>query len=186
MGVLIMRQVAGILLLDRKAYQELEKDNSLKPLAFACLPLFLFFLFSVPVHSIPEAVLVVISSFGSALCLLAILTSVFYASSLFFGGRPGIQSYGSLIGYSMTSLTLCVLPYPGAVAGMTWFIACLVQATWVAGRMKLLNAVLAVFIPVLVVSLSVCCGLLPYDEEMLRNSWRTPYGYGKRSGWASF
>jgi len=184
MGVLMIKQIAGVLLLDDKAYHELEQDNSLKSLAFACLPLFILFLLYRPVHSLPDAVVVVISSLVSALSLLAIMSGVFYVSALFFGGRPGIQSYGGLIGYSMTPLVLCMLPYPGVIAGITWFLACLVQATRVAGGMKLLNSVLAVFIPVLAVSLSVYCGLLPYDEEMFRNSWRIPYGYGKRSGWA--
>jgi hypothetical protein len=186
MRVPIIDQILGVLLLDDDVYKELGQDRSYRPYVIVYITvLFLVFRY-IPLNGLSDVIYLLGSAFVFSLVLWFILTSVFYASSLFFGGRPGIQSYGSLIGYSMTPLTLCVLPYPGAVAGMTWFIACLVQATWVAGRMKLLNAVLAVFIPVLVVSLSVYCGLLPYDEEMLRNSWRTPYGYGKRSGWASF
>jgi|WetSurMetagenome_2_1015567.scaffolds.fasta_scaffold07499_5 hypothetical protein len=179
MGVLMIKQIAGVLLLDDKAYHELEQDRSFRPFAVVYATFFILFFSYIPLNGLSDVIVLIMSPFVFSLFFLFVLTSVLYMIAWLMGGRSTIEKSMALVGYSVFPLVMGVLPYPGTLIGALWCIACMIKAMQIANEMPLARAFLVVMIPVLAVFLIAFYGLLPYDPEAQRNIWRMPWGYTK-------
>jgi hypothetical protein len=179
MGVLMLKEIAGILLLDSKAYHELEQDNSFRPFAVVYAAFFILFFPYIPLNGLFDVIYHIISAFVFSLFFWFILTSVLNVIALLMGARSTIEKSLSLVGYSFFPLIMGVLPYPGTLIGALWCIACLIKATQIINELSLAKAFIVVMIPVIAVFLIVFYNLLPYDLEAQRNIWRMPPGYIK-------